>query len=152
VYVVQFMRELYHLIVEAHAFNETTIMLTVLGLIDVVMISNLLSMVIIGGYETFISRTQAEIRCRDAPLTDRRGVRAQSCMVRRFPRMFAFPPVTGGRFEWKSIRPERVAALFRQSAPLFPDELDARPFSRCADPRRSRSRRRARAREWSTRA
>jgi uncharacterized protein (TIGR00645 family) len=36
--------------------NETTIMLVVLGLIDVVMISNLLVMVIIGGYETFISR------------------------------------------------------------------------------------------------
>jgi uncharacterized protein (TIGR00645 family) len=36
--------------------NETTIMLVVLGLIDVVMISNLLVMVIIGGYETFVSR------------------------------------------------------------------------------------------------
>lgn len=36
--------------------NETTIMLVVLGLIDVVMISNLLIMVIIGGYETFVSR------------------------------------------------------------------------------------------------
>src|SRR3546814_11829718 len=31
-------------------------MLIVLGLIDVVMISNLLVMVIVGGYETFISR------------------------------------------------------------------------------------------------
>jgi uncharacterized protein (TIGR00645 family) len=43
----------------AHApakLTETTIMLVVLGLIDVVMISNLLVMVIIGGYETFISR------------------------------------------------------------------------------------------------
>src|SRR5471030_2975276 len=36
--------------------NETSIMLVVLGLIDVVMISNLLIMVIIGGYETFVSR------------------------------------------------------------------------------------------------
>ncbi|WP_162058841.1 YqhA family protein [Undibacterium sp. KW1] len=36
--------------------TETTIMLVVLGLIDVVMISNLLIMVIIGGYETFVSR------------------------------------------------------------------------------------------------
>src|SRR5262245_18634971 len=35
--------------------NETTIMLVVLGLIDVVMISNLLIMVIVGGYETFVS-------------------------------------------------------------------------------------------------
>ena len=37
-------------------FNESMIMLVVLGLIDVVMISNLLIMVIIGGYETFVSR------------------------------------------------------------------------------------------------
>src|SRR3954454_9023275 len=40
--------------------NETTIMLVVLGLIDVVMISNLLIMVIIGGYETFVSRMNLE--------------------------------------------------------------------------------------------
>jgi uncharacterized protein (TIGR00645 family) len=40
--------------------NETTIMLVVLGLIDVVMISNLLVMVIIGGYETFVSRMNLE--------------------------------------------------------------------------------------------
>ena len=38
------------------SLNETVIMLVVLGLIDVVMISNLLIMVIIGGYETFVSR------------------------------------------------------------------------------------------------
>lgn len=36
--------------------SETIIMLVVLGLIDVVMISNLLIMVIVGGYETFVSR------------------------------------------------------------------------------------------------
>jgi uncharacterized protein (TIGR00645 family) len=36
--------------------NETVLMLVVLGLIDVVMISNLLIMVIVGGYETFVSR------------------------------------------------------------------------------------------------
>jgi len=40
--------------------NETLIMLVVLGLIDVVMISNLLIMVIIGGYETFVSRLNLE--------------------------------------------------------------------------------------------
>jgi uncharacterized protein (TIGR00645 family) len=40
--------------------NETVIMLVVLGLIDVVMISNLLIMVIIGGYETFVSRLNLE--------------------------------------------------------------------------------------------
>lgn len=40
--------------------TETVIMLVVLGLIDVVMISNLLIMVIIGGYETFVSRLNLE--------------------------------------------------------------------------------------------
>ena len=40
--------------------SETVIMLVVLGLIDVVMISNLLIMVIIGGYETFVSRMHLE--------------------------------------------------------------------------------------------
>ena len=40
--------------------NETLIMLVVLGLIDVVMISNLLIMVIVGGYETFVSRMYLE--------------------------------------------------------------------------------------------
>jgi uncharacterized protein (TIGR00645 family) len=40
--------------------NETVIMLVVLALIDVVMISNLLIMVIVGGYETFVSRMRLE--------------------------------------------------------------------------------------------
>ena len=40
--------------------NETILMLVVLGLIDVVMISNLLIMVIVGGYETFVSRMHLE--------------------------------------------------------------------------------------------
>ncbi len=78
IYVFQFWTELVHLIeaVFGHqeAFtallassgykpaplptqlNETVLMLVVLGLIDVVMISNLLIMVIVGGYETFVSR------------------------------------------------------------------------------------------------
>jgi uncharacterized protein (TIGR00645 family) len=40
----------------ADGLSEATVMLVVLGLVDVVMISNLLIMVIIGGYETFVSR------------------------------------------------------------------------------------------------
>jgi uncharacterized protein (TIGR00645 family) len=44
----------------APKLNETIIMLVVLGLIDVVMISNLLIMVIVGGYETFVSRMRLE--------------------------------------------------------------------------------------------
>jgi len=46
--------------VQVTALNETIIMLVVLALIDVVMISNLLIMVIVGGYETFVSRLHLE--------------------------------------------------------------------------------------------
>ena len=82
VYVVHFLVELEHLIAAAFGsqtalqalvtsigykttvpittLNETVIMLVVLALIDVVMISNLLIMVIVGGYETFVSRMNLE--------------------------------------------------------------------------------------------
>ena len=56
VYVILFLKELWHLILGATSLSEQLIMLAVLGLIDVVMISNLLVMVIVGGYETFVSR------------------------------------------------------------------------------------------------
>ncbi|MEZ5460328.1 TIGR00645 family protein [Dokdonella sp.] len=56
VYVILFVKELIHLILHSTSFGEQQIMLIVLGLIDVVMISNLLIMVIVGGYETFVSR------------------------------------------------------------------------------------------------
>jgi uncharacterized protein (TIGR00645 family) len=82
IYVWLFWQELYYLVVAAlgneaalaHILDavsvegvarpakltETVIMLVVLGLIDVVMISNLLIMVIVGGYETFVSRMNLE--------------------------------------------------------------------------------------------
>ena len=82
VYVVHFVVELMHLVQSAlgsqtalqalitsigykttapiTSLNETVIMLVVLALIDVVMISNLLIMVIVGGYETFVSRMDLE--------------------------------------------------------------------------------------------
>ena len=82
VYVWHFLLELWHLVEAAFgsqtalqalvtsigykpeapltSLNETVIMLVVLALIDVVMISNLLIMVIIGGYETFVSRLNIE--------------------------------------------------------------------------------------------
>jgi len=67
IYVYQFFVELWHLLHAAATGHwdttavpaedvSTAIMLMVLGLIDVVMIANLLIMVIIGGYETFVSR------------------------------------------------------------------------------------------------
>ena len=63
VYVYQFWQELVHLItmmMTKGGTTETEIMLIVLGLIDVVMISNLLVMVIVGGWETFVSRLELE--------------------------------------------------------------------------------------------
>ena len=61
-YVWQFWHELVLLVqkMTAHNITETEIMLIVLGLIDVVMISNLLVMVIVGGWETFVSRLELE--------------------------------------------------------------------------------------------
>jgi len=50
----------YQSTVPVTGLNETIIMLVVLALIDVVMISNLLIMVIVGGYETFVSRMGLE--------------------------------------------------------------------------------------------
>ncbi|MFT3828440.1 MAG: TIGR00645 family protein [Opitutaceae bacterium] len=66
VYVWQFFVELWHLVTFAFVHPQevqdpsTHIMLAVLGLIDVVMIANLLIMVIVGGYETFVSRLNLE--------------------------------------------------------------------------------------------
>jgi uncharacterized protein (TIGR00645 family) len=76
VYVVLFMEELVHLVALlwdptaltvtvdrlgiGERNKETVIMIVVLSLIDVVMISNLLIMVIVGGYETFVSRLDLE--------------------------------------------------------------------------------------------
>ncbi len=63
VYVVLFFVELWHLveeiIVTGH-ITETDVMLSVLALIDIVMIANLLIMVIIGGYETFVSKIRVQ--------------------------------------------------------------------------------------------
>ena len=59
VYVWLFMVELTHLVhgmFGDRQMTETDVMLIVLGLIDVVMVANLLIMVIVGGYETFVSR------------------------------------------------------------------------------------------------
>ena len=60
VYVFLFLKELWHLIHDVAGLTEQKVMLSVLGLIDVVMISNLLVMVIVGGYETFVSRLRLE--------------------------------------------------------------------------------------------
>ncbi|WP_025159347.1 TIGR00645 family protein [Leifsonia aquatica] len=63
IYVWVFIVELWHLaekVVISGDIDEAAVMLAVLGLIDVVMIANLLIMVIIGGYETFVSRVNTD--------------------------------------------------------------------------------------------
>ena len=60
VFVVKFGQELWHLVVDYNGLSHTDILLLVLGLIDVVMIANLLAMVILGGYEIFVSKLRIQ--------------------------------------------------------------------------------------------
>ena len=60
VYVYKFTVEVYHLVISSPTFTEEQLMLSVLSMVDIVMISNLLIMVIIGGYETFVSRLRLD--------------------------------------------------------------------------------------------
>ncbi|WP_205694392.1 TIGR00645 family protein [Crenobacter cavernae] len=60
VYAYKFIASLWHLLSDLDVLSETEIMLSVLGLIDVVMIANLLLMVTVGGYETFVSRLRID--------------------------------------------------------------------------------------------
>lgn len=60
VYVFHFIKELLQLLMSVTQLDEAHIMLAVLGLIDVVMIANLLVMVIVGGYDIFVSRLNIE--------------------------------------------------------------------------------------------
>jgi uncharacterized protein (TIGR00645 family) len=55
-YGVKFFQELWHLITGALVMKEVEVMLIVLSMVDIVMVCNLIIMVIIGGYETFVSR------------------------------------------------------------------------------------------------
>jgi len=60
VYAYKFLKSLVIMVMNLPNLTENDILLQVLGLIDVVMIANLLVMVIIGGYETFVSRLHLE--------------------------------------------------------------------------------------------
>ena len=55
-YSYKFVVELIHLCTSINEITETALMLGVLTLVDITMVANLLIMVIIGGYSTFISR------------------------------------------------------------------------------------------------
>lgn len=55
-YTFKFLVELWHLLIDFSTLTESTIMLSVLGLVDISMVINLLVIVFIGGYSTFVSK------------------------------------------------------------------------------------------------
>ncbi|MBL7546102.1 MAG: TIGR00645 family protein [Bdellovibrionaceae bacterium] len=55
-YAYKFLVELIHLVATLNTITEEVLMLGVLTLVDITMVANLLVMVIIGGYATFVSR------------------------------------------------------------------------------------------------
>lgn len=59
-YAYKFLAELWEMVIHIHKMEETVFMLGVLGLIDVTMVANLLTMVVIGGYATFVSKLDLE--------------------------------------------------------------------------------------------
>lgn len=59
-YAYKFLVELWEMVAHIHKMDETVFMLGVLGLIDVTMVANLLTMVVIGGYATFVSKLDLE--------------------------------------------------------------------------------------------
>jgi uncharacterized protein (TIGR00645 family) len=59
-YAYKFLVELWEMVVHINKMEETVFMLGVLGLIDVTMVANLLTMVVIGGYATFVSKLDLE--------------------------------------------------------------------------------------------
>lgn len=56
IYAWRFLLELIHIVTEVQTLSEEHLMLGVLTLVDITMVANLLVMVIIGGYATFVSR------------------------------------------------------------------------------------------------
>jgi uncharacterized protein (TIGR00645 family) len=59
-YAYKFLAELWEMVRHINQQEETIFMLGVLGLIDITMVANLLTMVIIGGYATFVSKLDLE--------------------------------------------------------------------------------------------
>lgn len=59
-YAVKFIEHLWHMTWDLRHMTETQVMLGVLTLVDITMVANLLTMVIIGGYATFVSKLDLE--------------------------------------------------------------------------------------------
>lgn len=60
VYAYKFAVELWHLLTHATVWSEELVMISVLSLVDVTMVANLIAMIVIGGYATFVSRLNVE--------------------------------------------------------------------------------------------
>jgi uncharacterized protein (TIGR00645 family) len=63
-YTLRFFKELWHLLVKAFSADEADLLLQILSLVDVVLVASLVTMVIISGYENFVSRLDVEDRHR----------------------------------------------------------------------------------------
>src|SRR6185295_872053 len=59
-YAYKFLIELWDMIHGLRESSETLFMLSILSLIDITMVANLMTMVVIGGYATFVSRLDLE--------------------------------------------------------------------------------------------
>jgi uncharacterized protein (TIGR00645 family) len=59
-YTYKFVRELIHICMTVHDVTESQFMLGILTLVDIAMVANLLVMVIIGGYSTFVGKMDVE--------------------------------------------------------------------------------------------
>ncbi len=55
-YCYKFAKEIIHLVMITESSSETIFLLAVLTLIDIAMVANLITMVVIGGYATFVSK------------------------------------------------------------------------------------------------
>lgn len=59
-YAWKFLTELWHMVYDLHNLSETVFMFGILTLVDITMVANLLTMVVIGGYATFVSKLSLE--------------------------------------------------------------------------------------------
>ena len=66
-YAYKFMTELAHLVTDLFSLSEEAVLMIVLTLVDIVMVANLLTMVIVGGYATFVSRLNLLADHKDRP-------------------------------------------------------------------------------------
>lgn len=66
-YTYTFGLELYHLVAHTPTLTESEVIIIVLGLVDVAMVANLLQMIVIGGYSTFVSKLEVVENHADKP-------------------------------------------------------------------------------------